>query len=250
VTTERVVLHVRLDTPVGPIEGDVQVDPGPTRLVELVPLVQSLASVLVGRALARDAARGNCVSCKAGCGACCRQLVPLSAPEAFLVADRVASLPEPRRSLVRERFTAAHDVFAAHELFQVLDGELAELTTHRARFDAVAAAYFRRAVACPFLEEESCSIHPERPITCREYNVTTPAAWCAEPSAYPIRLVPTPPSLAPALARTTAALTGEPVRLIPLAFALDWADRHAALGARTWPGVQLFETLCGELARL
>ena len=37
-------------------------------------------------------------------------------------------------------------------------------------------------VPCPFLEDESCSIHPERPLVCREYLVTSPAALCAGPT--------------------------------------------------------------------
>jgi Fe-S-cluster containining protein len=34
---------------------------------------------------------------------------------------------------------------------------------------------------CPFLEDESCSIHPDRPLVCREYLVTSPAELCAGP---------------------------------------------------------------------
>ena len=35
----------------------------------------------------------------------------------------------------------------------------------------------------PFLEEESCSIHPDRPMACREYLVTSPAENCRAPRA-------------------------------------------------------------------
>jgi hypothetical protein len=33
--------------------------------------------------------------------------------------------------------------------------------------------YFLQGVACPFLEAESCGIHPDRPLACREYLVTS-----------------------------------------------------------------------------
>ena len=36
--------------------------------------------------------------------------------------------------------------------------------------------YFQLGIPCPFLEEESCSIYHDRPITCREYLVTSPPA--------------------------------------------------------------------------
>jgi len=47
--------------------------------------------------------------------------------------------------------------------------------------------YFYEGVACPFLEEESCSIHPDRPLSCREYLVTSPAEYCSRPTAETIR---------------------------------------------------------------
>jgi hypothetical protein len=34
-------------------------------------------------------------------------------------------------------------------------------------------------VACPFLEDEACSIHADRPLSCREYLVTSPPELCA-----------------------------------------------------------------------
>ena len=43
--------------------------------------------------------------------------------------------------------------------------------------DTFAQDYFKLQMPCPFLKEESCSIHKDRPLACREYNVTTPADW-------------------------------------------------------------------------
>ena len=39
--------------------------------------------------------------------------------------------------------------------------------------------YFTYQVACPFLENESCSIHESRPIACREYLVTSSPEYCS-----------------------------------------------------------------------
>jgi Fe-S-cluster containining protein len=41
--------------------------------------------------------------------------------------------------------------------------------------------YFRLRIACPFLEDESCSIHPERPLVCRQHLVTSPSKQCSNP---------------------------------------------------------------------
>lgn len=44
------------------------------------------------------AAGGRVVSCRKGCGACCRQLVPLAWSEAYQPGELVNALPEPRRT--------------------------------------------------------------------------------------------------------------------------------------------------------
>jgi hypothetical protein len=41
--------------------------------------------------------------------------------------------------------------------------------------------YFALGIACPFLEDERCTIHPIRPLRCREYLVASPAEHCAHP---------------------------------------------------------------------
>ena len=83
--------------------------------------------------------------------------------------------------------------------------------------------YFRLGLACPFLEDESCSIHEVRPIACREYLVTTPAEHCANPSAETVRCVPLPGKASEAL-RKTGEAAGAP--WVPLSLALDWAEGH------------------------
>lgn len=124
------------------------------------------------RAVARVEAEGKTISCRAGCGACCRQAVPIAASEARAVARHVAAMPEPRRSIIKSRFAAAR---AALDAAGVDHGPtaLTEMTIE-AR-PALGMTYFRAAVACPFLEDENCSIHPVRPLACREYLVTSPA---------------------------------------------------------------------------
>jgi hypothetical protein len=41
--------------------------------------------------------------------------------------------------------------------------------------------YFKLGIACPFLEDESCSIHPDRPMACREYLVSSRPENCRSP---------------------------------------------------------------------
>jgi hypothetical protein len=42
--------------------------------------------------------------------------------------------------------------------------------------------YLALGIACPFLEDESCSIHAERPLACRQHLVTSPARNYQKPT--------------------------------------------------------------------
>src|SRR5262245_62928124 len=99
------VLDVALDVPAGP-----------ARIDDLLPALQTLDDALVRHA-ARQAERdGRRVSCRAGCGACCRQLVPVSEVEARRLAELVRGLPDAERAAVEERFTRALEALASNGL--------------------------------------------------------------------------------------------------------------------------------------
>src|SRR5262249_23556207 len=108
---------------------------------------------------------------------------------------------------------------------------------------ALASRYFGLYVDCPFLRDERCTIHLDRPLTCRDLNVTSPAEWCRTPGLGVLRRVPTPPLLAGALARLTARLTGRPAEFVPLLHALRYAEEHAEIARREWDGMELFAGL-------
>lgn len=210
------------------VEAEITVPKRPVPLGDMIPVCRALAEAIVERSVARDAAEGLTVSCRKGCGACCRQLVPLTEPEARQIRDLVDAMPEPRRSEIRERFAQARRRLEE-------SGEVGEKLLHPERFadDELRArdlglAYFRLGIACPFLEDESCSIHPDRPIACREYLVTSPARFCADPSADTVRVVQLPAKVSTAVTLIGVAEDGSRrfTRWVPLSLALDWADSH------------------------
>jgi hypothetical protein len=79
----------------------------PIAATELLPLAQNLSNAIVDATMQEIETRGGKISCCKGCGACCRQLVPISDVEARYIAELVESLPEPRRSQVKARFEDA-----------------------------------------------------------------------------------------------------------------------------------------------
>jgi Fe-S-cluster containining protein len=202
----------------------VSVPAGPTRLDDLMPLLQILSDNVVAAAEQEAQGRGQCISCQKGCGACCRQLVPLSPVEARHVARLVADMPHPRQSQIRARFAAARAHLEQAGLWQRLDDRR---TWPEDGVSEIGLEYFRQGIPCPFLEDESCSIHRDRPMTCREYLVTSPAENCTNPTPQGIEWLPLDAKVWVAAARCEPSPAGgRYVNWVPLIQALDWAAEN------------------------
>jgi Fe-S-cluster containining protein len=238
------VLALEIELPEGTLRAALAVPRRPLRLAELAWNFMGISERLTEVAVRRD---GRAVSCQKGCGACCRQLVPLSPPEAWMVADLVASMPEARRAAALTVFAQAGEALDRSRLKEQLLGRI-EGTEH---LTALAVAYFQLGVPCPFLRDESCSIYPYRPSICREYLVTSPAENCAMLGRLPltpIDRIPVPVRLSEALSRLTGKLLEREPEVVPLTLALEWVAQHADEGRRTWDARFLIESLVAELS--
>lgn len=192
----------------------------PLSTPELLPIARAIAEKVIGQALA-DLPKDKHVTCKAGCGACCRQLVPISEPEAFMLVALVRDMPAVRRQAILERFRDAEA--------KLVKSGLWDLLSNRANWEpehvrTVGLDYFHQGIPCPFLEDESCSIHPDRPISCREYLVTSDPKYCAEVKGEKIDMVPLPLKVSSAMNRM-ARMEATDVFLpwVPLTQIIAWA---------------------------
>jgi Fe-S-cluster containining protein len=183
---------------------------------EIVSALQGLVNAVVEAAEA-----GKAISCRKGCGACCRQLVPVSRTEGERLLQLVEAMPAERRETLLARFAAAETAI-----------EAAGLTDRRGRSDReLTTAYFAMSVPCPFLEDESCSIHPERPLVCREYLVTSPANLCAGPKQEGVT-----PVAVPKVSMAARGLQEDGDDWFPLAMLMAWArTRPRKMVKRTGP---------------
>ena len=242
-----VTADIKLSSPGWEMEFKLTVPAGPTTLKELLPLAQTLSDAVVNATVQEVEQLGAKISCCKGCGACCRQLVPISEVEARRIAELVESLPEPRQAQVRARFDEAlRRLEDAGLLDKLHDPE----RWHREGYVSFGMEYFRLGIPCPFLEDESCSIHPDRPVTCREFLVTTPAIHCQNPSAETVKSVRLPLRVGPALAEFQVIESAPHlVRWVPLVLALEWGATHPNPPAeRTGPDLlgQLMRNLTGK----
>jgi Fe-S-cluster containining protein len=221
---ETATARVELAGPDWQLQATITVPTGPVHLRQMLPLVQSLASQLSDRAADTAAAGGKTVSCKKGCGACCRQLVPVAEVEARGISELVEAMPEPRRSEVRSRFADARRRLKESGMLEEL---LRRDQWSTDNGQSIMLRYFAQGIPCPFLEEESCSIHPDRPTACREYLVTSPAENCSRPTPETVEMVPVPLKVWTALSRfDEVPAGGRYIRWVPLVLAPEWAEAH------------------------
>jgi len=210
------------------VRATIQLPAGRTTLTQLLPILQNLENAIVDKVSQEAAAAGRPISCRAGCGACCRQMVPLSIFEAESLTAWLATLPEERMARLRERFHRALSALRdAGVIDSILDGRW---VLDEERSTQMAIDYFHAGVPCPFLEEESCSIHPIRPLSCREYLVTSPPALCRDPSVHDVSGVLLPLRLSRALFAFGQQIEQDRNGWIPLVFLLAWAESGARPG--------------------
>ncbi|HZP03623.1 MAG TPA: YkgJ family cysteine cluster protein [Terracidiphilus sp.] len=210
------------------LQASAQLPAGQTTLTQLLPVIQNLENVILGKVAEEAAEGGSPISCRAGCGACCRQMVPVSLFEAEALTDWIRSLPEERQKELAERF---HHALSGLRDAGVIDKILRdEWVLEEGRTTQLAVDYFHAHVACPFLENESCSIHPIRPLACREYLVVSPPALCEDPSIHDINGVQLPLKLSRVLHSFGQDLEHDPRGWIPLVFLLAWGRSGARPG--------------------
>jgi Fe-S-cluster containining protein len=228
---------------------------GAATLLDLLPAARELTTRATTAAVESARAAGREVSCRAGCGACCRQLVAISVVEAAGLAALVASLPPVRQEVIHARFDEALRRLEAAGLLDPAEAK-GERTVHARNLGSRAATlrelgerYFALQIACPFLEDESCSIHAERPLVCREHHVTSPAENCARLYQVSVERLEPPVRVGEALTRAADRVAAVGPWMVPLVLSLEWSEAHAADLRRLHDGLTLLQTLMGEMDR-
>jgi len=132
---------------------DILRGPGSARASDAAVKAHELMDLSVGNnRLEREPA------CRKGCGYCCRVYVSATAPEIFALARAMRALPADRFAAMAARVQAADEATGDRDWSRDL------FFTHQ----------------CPLLEDNACSMHPERPDACR--GVSSYSAQACEAS--------------------------------------------------------------------
>jgi len=139
-------------------------------------------------------------------------------------------MPEPRRTAVKQRFANAVEHFAGIGWFDAAKKRSDLMPTEsreeaNRKMVALAMQYFHEGVPCPFLENESCSIHQSRPLSCREYLVTSPPENCAKPSPETVRVINIFVKASLSVRRTTQTGNLNVLGFVPLIRSLEVAEK-------------------------
>ncbi len=238
--TER--FEIAMNTPAGQITSAVDVPTGFVPVTAIVPLMRRLGEEAQALEVRHSVDLGQTLSCRKGCAACCRMLVPLSAPEAFSLREWVRSRPTEEQARISARVAESKSLLLVHGLWR----RLSELCDDPEPpdddvLDGVNREYLALRMPCPFLEDEICTIYDERPAACRELLVVSPPDHCDDMTKNPVEPISAPVRVSTVLGLLWQDLTETPTRLIPLPLALDWAERHERENQRTWKGAQLLD---------
>jgi Fe-S-cluster containining protein len=146
------------------------------------------------------------------------------------LAEVVEGMPVQRRGTVTARFENA--VRRLREMglidrksFPAQAALRSPAPTAKTPWEDVSHRYFDARIPCPFLEDGSCSVYAERPMVCREYNVTTPASLCATLTP-DVRDIPRLVRMSEVMTEYTNRLLGRSDYNVPLTLSLDWARVH------------------------
>lgn len=193
-----------------------------TQQTVLLPALWDLMQIIEDVAISKIKEEGKLVSCKKGCGICCNQLVPISQIEARYLSQHLNQMPKSKREKLQARFD---EIYARCEQSGILEKILNSHIYNGSSMD-LGLEYFNMGQPCPFLENNCCSIHKKRPLSCREYLVTNPPANCAHPRKENIQSVPIPVRLSNVLSQLHEPHSDYPHKWVPLSLTPFWVARH------------------------
>ena len=140
-STHPVVEHfeISLQTPSGEITSAVGVPTSFVPITAILALMRSLGEEAQALEQQRLAESGQAISCRKGCAACCRMLVPISAPEAFALANRIVQAERDERTRLLAQLDLATQRLANAGLLK----ELIDLSESTQPGDKVGGAFQR-----------------------------------------------------------------------------------------------------------
>lgn len=186
----------------------------PVRIRDIIPLAQALCDKIISTTLASAKNLGLHIPCKKGCCLCCKNLVPLSSPEALWLNEEINRMSAHEQKVLHRSIE-----FARRKLLATKPPDFSEKTSKR----DISNWYAGLNLTCPFLVENICDIYKSRPLACREHIVAG-ARRCNESSNQNTQILKPPVSVLEAVAQLYAEFEEDPTGAIMLPIVVEWAE--------------------------
>lgn len=180
----------------------------PVQICDIVPPAQAICDRIVKTAADQAQKSGWNIPCQKGC-TCCRNPVPMSAPEALWLCREINLMPNNERKVLQR---------------------------------SIELARRKQNLACPFLSENSCMIYRSRPLACREHIVAGPN-FCNASDNQNNQLLQLPVSILEAVIRLCGELEENTTEAIMLPAAIGWAQNSKDLLTKTYHMSELLNRL-------
>ncbi|MEK7724616.1 MAG: YkgJ family cysteine cluster protein [Acidobacteriota bacterium] len=210
-----------------PIELNLPLPAEPVKPMRILPVLQTITNTFVDTAVEVFVSKDEQISCKVGCDACCYQPVPLAEPEVYQIAKLVEDMPESRQAEIKKKFADTCEKLEKIDWFNRMENIFIESTSSRKEeIRKLALEYLAEKIACPFLENKSCSIHQYRPLSCREFLVTSPAENCQNPTSENIKHVDLKFKVSDIVRGLWKSENLPNTSFVTMIYALEWAKKH------------------------
>ena len=189
----------------------------------ILPFVRDLSDKSIRIAVESGLKENENIACSKGCGECCAQLVPVTEIEIQEIAKYIDKQPKTKKEKIKKSFTQAKKKLEEVGMWdRLMNPQLIDLE----KSTDFGLDYFDQKIYCPFLEDGACSIHPVRPLACREYLVTSDPKNCDNPREGNIDGIEIPTRISGALGILLEDDEAYVSSWVPLIVAPFWKESH------------------------
>lgn len=192
-------------------------------IYDLLPFFQNITNKVIEIGTKEAEEQGKTISCRKGCDACCYQLIPISRAEGFNLLNLIDAMPSDQQHDVKRRFNDNMNALKEAGILELM--EQAINSNDRKQLREIGVLYFNLKLPCPFLIEQSCGIHQDRPLSCREFLVVSDSVHCSDPTPDNVEGVVLPKRISPIVYGMSREYEEGGRGFLPLIQLLDKADK-------------------------
>jgi Fe-S-cluster containining protein len=187
----------------------------PVRVCDIIPVAQAICDKIINATLSSTKNLGLHIPCKKGCSLCCKNLVPLSDPEALWLNEEISRMPIYEQKVLHRSIE-----FARRKLLATQPPDFSEKNSKQ----DISNWYAGLNLTCPFLAENVCDIYKSRPLACREHIVTGIRHCNGANTTQNTQILKPPVSVLEAVAQLYAELEKDHIDAIMLPIMVEWAE--------------------------